>query len=74
MDHPCANVFPRQISVPLDFMMAEKSFGPSVDLDSGRVELPLLRFDGARLERETSDGKVFSLDSSGRETKRRVAR
>ena len=55
-------------------MMAEKSFGPSVDLDSGRVELPLLRFDGARLERETSDGKVFSLDSSGRETKRRVAR
>lgn len=71
---PCANVFPRQISVPLDFMMAEKSFGPSVDLDSGRVELPLLRFDGARLERETSDGKVFSLDSSGRETKRRVAR
>ena len=71
---PCANVFPRQISVPLDFMMVEKTFGPSVDLDSGRVELPLLRFDGARLERETSDGKVFSLDSSGRETKRRVAR
>ena len=71
---PCANVFPRQISVPLDFMMAEKSFGPSVDLDSGRVELPLLRFNGTRLERETSDGKVFSLDNNGRETKRRVAR
>ena len=71
---PCTNVFPRQVNVPLDFMRAAESFGPSVDLDLGRVELPILRFDGTRLERETSDGKVFSLDSSGRETKRRVAR
>ena len=71
---PCTNVFLRQVNVPLDFMRAAESFGPSVDLDLGRVELPILRFDGTRLERETSDGKVFSLDSSGRETKRRVAR
>ena len=55
-------------------MRGAESFGPSVDLDLGGVELPILRFDGTRLERETSDGKVFSLDSSGRETKRRVAR
>ena len=72
---PCANVFPRQISVPMDdYIRIEKVFGPSIDLDLGRVELPLLRFVGTRLERETSDGKVFSLDSNGHETKRRAAR
>ena len=72
---PCVNVFPRQISVPLDdYARAEELFGPSIDLDSGSVELPILRFDGTRLERETSDGKVFSLGSNGRATKRRVAK
>ena len=72
---PCVNVFPRQISVPLDdYASAEELFGPSIDLDSGSVQLSILRFDGTRLERETSDGKVFSLGSNGRATKRRVAK
>ena len=53
---------------------AEELFGPSIDLDSGSVQLSILRFDGTRLERETSDGKVFSLGSNGRATKRRVAK
>ena len=69
----CTNVVSRRVVVPCDRDEMLSMFAPAVDFDSGKVEIPLLHFDGDRFWRESSDGKVLVLDSVGRKTKRRIS-
>ena len=69
----CTNVVSRRVVVPCDRDEMLSMFAPAVDFDSGKVEIPLLHFDGGRFWRESSDGKVLVLDSVGRKTKRRIS-
>ena len=67
----CTNVWSRQICVPWSSDIrntiddARRFFAPKVDLEAGKVEVPLVRFDGSRIERESQDGRIFVLGTDG---------
>jgi len=67
----CTNVWSRQICVPLSsdtrnaISDARSFFAPKVDFEAGKVEIPLVRFDGSRIERESQDGRIFVLGTDG---------
>ena len=67
----CTNVWSRQLCVPLSTTLgrgifdAKRLFAPQVDLDAGKLDIPLIRFDGSRIERESQDGRIFVLGTDG---------
>ena len=68
-DLDCANVWKRQVDVAL-WGRESDLFGMKVDIDRGKVEMPVIRFSGDSIVQEFEDGRIYEMSSDGSEERR----
>ena len=67
----CTDVWMRQVDIPM-WGNEFKLIGMKVDLDRGKVEMPVIRFNGDGIVQEFEDGRVYEMTSDGSEERRMV--
>ena len=65
----CTDVWMRQVDIPM-WGREFELIGMKVDLDRGKVEMPVIRFNGDSIEQEFEDGRIYEIYSDGSEGRR----
>ena len=65
----CTDVWMRQVDIPM-WGREFELIGMKVDLDRGKVEMPVIHFNGDGIVQEFEDGRVYEIYSDGSEGRR----